>query len=365
MENFEAMRNDPEILIVEDSPTQAAELLSRLEENGFRVTTAIGGQVALAAARANPPALVISDILMPGMDGFALCHAFKSDRALAVVPFLLLTTLSDTKDIIRGLAAGADLFLSKPCKTELLLSQIRKALERRELAAGTSQGEPLSVTLAGEDYTVCSSRIQILSFLLTTYENAVQQNQELLQAKRDLQAMNERVEADAAERAREDAARMGQLERELRLLTRLSVAPPTSVTAELFGSGSLAESLPDHFQAAVKRYGDLLDHALEQRAFKVDYNLSEDLRVLGERLGFLKAGPRDVVEVHTTALKSRTQDAPPQKARAMVVEGRLTVLELMGNLAAFYRAGCSPRRNSASPPAREPEPKLPITHNNL
>lgn len=111
----------------------------------------------------------------------------------------------------------------------------------------------------------------------------------------------------------------------------------TSVTARLFGAYPLQESLPDVFDELVESYGKLLDLALEQRVFKVDCNISEQLRNLGDKLGFLKASPRDAIEIHTKVLKEKSQDVPIVKAQAYVAEGRLMVLELMGYLASFYR----------------------------
>ncbi len=111
----------------------------------------------------------------------------------------------------------------------------------------------------------------------------------------------------------------------------------TSVTARLFGAYPLQESLPDIFDELVETYGKLLDLALEQRMFKVDYNISEQLRILGEKLGFLKASPRDAIEIHTKVLKEKSKDVPMAKSQAYVAEGRLMILELMGYLASFYR----------------------------
>ena len=128
-----------------------------------------------------------------------------------------------------------------------------------------------------------------------------------------------------------------QREREFLELEQLANAASTSVTARLFGSSPLRESLPDFFLELVQRYGELMDLALEQQAYRVEHNVSEQLRALAERLGLLKAGPRDVVDIHTKALKQKTQDIPVAKAQAYVAEGRLMVLELMGYLTSFYR----------------------------
>lgn len=111
----------------------------------------------------------------------------------------------------------------------------------------------------------------------------------------------------------------------------------TSITARLFGTYPLRESLPDVFEELTQTYGDLLELALEQRIFKVEYNISEQLRILGDKLGFLKASPRDAIEIHTKILKEKSRDVPIAKAQAYVAEGRLMILELMGYLASFYR----------------------------
>ncbi|MFO0149079.1 MAG: response regulator, partial [Microcystis sp.] len=107
--------------------------------------------------------------------------------------------------------------------------------------------------------------------------------------------------------------------------------------AKMFGSEAIRQSIPDIFQELVQNYGDLLDLALEEQAYKVEHNLSERLRSLADKLGFLKASPRDVVDIHTTTLRKKNQDVTLAKAQAYVSEGRLMVLELMGYLVSFYR----------------------------
>ena len=150
--------------------------------------------------------------------------------------------------------------------------------------------------------------------------------------------LTERVRAEEAEaRARASAERIEQLERELRSLEQLSAPPSAAVTAQLYGAAPLRESVPDVFGELVQRYGELMDLALEQRAYRVEHNVSERLRSLAEQVGFLRAGPRDVVEVHSTALKGKTRKMPPAKAQAYVEEGRLMVLQLMGYLVSYYR----------------------------
>lgn len=148
--------------------------------------------------------------------------------------------------------------------------------------------------------------------------------------------ITERKRVEEAE-ARANAARIERLERELRSLERLSGPSSTSVTAQSFGLLPLREGLSDTFNELVQRYGDILELALEQRAYKVEHNVSERLRSITEQMGFLKAGPRDVVEIHSTALKGKSNGSPPQRVQAYIEEGRLIVLEIMGYLTSYYR----------------------------
>lgn len=111
----------------------------------------------------------------------------------------------------------------------------------------------------------------------------------------------------------------------------------TSITSRLYGTVSLQDSCPEIFRDHVENYGRLMDLALEEQAYKVKHNISNQLRAQAEKLGLLKAGPRDVVDIHTTALKEKTRMVNLAKAQAYVTEGRLMVLEMMGHLTSYYR----------------------------
>ena len=121
------------ILIVEDSPTQALRLQHVLERHDYEVCTAKNGKEALASLRTCLPTLIISDINMPEMDGYELCRRVKDDAAFKSVPLILLTSLSDPKDILKGLECGADNFIVKPYDEEFLLSRIQYVLANLEL----------------------------------------------------------------------------------------------------------------------------------------------------------------------------------------------------------------------------------------
>ncbi|OWK44526.1 PAS domain S-box protein [Fimbriiglobus ruber] len=168
-----------------------------------------------------------------------------------------------------------------------------------------------------------------------------------------LRDLSERKRAEQAEGAtRAQAERIEQLELEMKGLERLAGPPPAAATAQAFGAVSLRESHPDLFGETVGRYARLLDDALEQRQYKVTHNVSEELRRLSDRLGFARAGPRDVVDLYTAALKEKTAEVLPTKARAYAEEGRLLLVELMGHLVSYYRAaslGGGQSRPASSP----------------
>lgn len=106
--------------------------------------------------------------------------------------------------------------------------------------------------------------------------------------------------------------------------------------ANLSDSVSLQESKPDIFAELVQSYCEIMDLALEEKAYKVEHNTSDKLAALARQLGFMQATPRDAIEIHTTVLKEKNVNSS-RKSQAYVKEGRLTILELMGYLTAYYR----------------------------
>jgi DNA-binding response OmpR family regulator len=126
------------------------------------------------------------------------------------------------------------------------------------------------------------------------------------------------------------------LEQELRALARLARPPQATITAQSFGLKPLSESLPATFNELVEQYVLQLELALEQRAYKINHNISDNLRTLSKELGILKARPRDIIDIHTTALKKKINGATPKLAQTLIEEGRLQLLELMGGLTLFY-----------------------------
>jgi len=181
------------ILVVEDSPTQAEQLRGILEENEYQVAVARNGVEALAWIEEQKPLVVISDIMMPEMDGYQLCMKIKEDPVLKDIPVLLLTSLADPTDVIRGLECGADNFITKPYNEQFLLSRIKHILINRELRKNRSSEMGIEVFFAGKKHFLTSERIQIIDLLLSTYENAIQQKIELEQSYRQLQKAHETI----------------------------------------------------------------------------------------------------------------------------------------------------------------------------
>lgn len=126
--------------------------------------------------------------------------------------------------------------------------------------------------------------------------------------------------------------------RELDIVQELAGASPAPLTALAFGAGPVRDRLPGAFDELLRRYADALEHAFAERIYRVDRHVSGDLAQIADRLGALRAGPRDVMDLHTTAMAQRLDLVSLEEAEAYVAEGRLLVLQLMGHLVTYYRA---------------------------
>ena len=195
------------ILIVEDSPTQALQLQHLLEEAEYQVLVAQNGQEALGILKSQQPAIIISDILMPEMDGFELCKNIKQNENFRNIPVVLLTSLSDPHDVIRGLECGASNFITKPYEEKNLLKRLQHILINQELRKGQIAELVTEVYFAGKKYHISADRMQIIDLLFSTYENAIQKNRdltkinkELTDTQQELKELNEQLEKKVAER---------------------------------------------------------------------------------------------------------------------------------------------------------------------
>ncbi len=190
---------DYEILIVEDSPTQAERLRRLIQSMGYMVRVASNGQRALNLIRERRPQLIVSDIIMPEMNGYELCHALKADPALREIPVILVTALNDPKDIIRGIECGADNFIRKPYSEEYLLNRISQVLLNQRLRQDAGPEAGIGVYLGEQKHIINASRQQMLDLLISTYEQAVQVNSELQARERQVIELNVKLSHHAAE----------------------------------------------------------------------------------------------------------------------------------------------------------------------
>jgi diguanylate cyclase (GGDEF)-like protein len=180
------------VLIVEDSATQAEQLRSVLEGHGNVVRIAGNGREALEVIADNPPTLVISDIVMPEMDGYQLCAAIRSHGETRDLPVLLLTALSSPKDILRALECGANSFISKPYSSEFLVARLEDLLASLRRPRGEDDG--CEVVFGNERFRITAGRQRILDLLVCTYESTVIKNRELLETQKELRESNLRLE---------------------------------------------------------------------------------------------------------------------------------------------------------------------------
>lgn len=145
------------VLVVDDDPHMSAFLALTLRGTGMTAETAGDGESALARVSADPPDLVLLDVMLPGISGFEVCRQVKTQAATALIPVVLVTGLEDSASRVRGIDCGADDFLSKPVNTEELLARVgtlkrlhetRRELERQRLEAEVARKEEIRRTFS-------------------------------------------------------------------------------------------------------------------------------------------------------------------------------------------------------------------------
>jgi adenylate cyclase len=127
------MHDPPRILIVDDNEANRDILDARLKVHGYDLLQAADGEEALDAARQHLPDLILLDVMMPKLDGFEVCRRLKGDASLPFMPIILVTAKADSSDVVAGLDAGADEYLTKPIDQQALVARVRSVLRLKAL----------------------------------------------------------------------------------------------------------------------------------------------------------------------------------------------------------------------------------------
>jgi DNA-binding response OmpR family regulator len=322
-----------EILIAEDSATQAQRLQHILEQHGYTVTAAANGRVALEAARRAKPALIITDVVMPEMDGYELCRRIKTDPQLAEVPVVLVTTLSDPHDVIRGLECRADNFIVKPYEPTQLLRRIQFVLINSQMRQSEQAGMGLEIMFSGQRHFITADRLQILNLLLSTYEAAMQRNEELSSTRDALQQLarelEDRVRARTSELERtNEALRQAQQaliqQERLRALGQMASGIAHDINNAISPIALYTESLLEH---------ETLTPVVRDRLVTIQRSIDDVAQTVARMREFYR--PQQVTRPHTNIdlnqlihqvidlTRARWNDQPQR--RGIMIELRTTL----------------------------------------
>ncbi|MDB4916135.1 MAG: diguanylate cyclase/phosphodiesterase [Gemmatimonadetes bacterium] len=219
------------ILVVEDSATQAAALAGLLEGEGFQTIIARRADRALAILETEAVDLVLSDVVMPGMDGYELTRRIRSVERWRDVPVVLLTSLTDPLAIVRGLESGAHHYVTKPYEPAALLARVRAVLDRGD--EPRIHPKPFTVDLLGTPFTISATKEQILELLVSSYSDLVRTSEAVRDAERRARFLAEATELLSSSL---------DVQHVLRELARLVVPRIAEVcTADLLGPGGVAQ----------------------------------------------------------------------------------------------------------------------------
>ena len=212
------MTNTPaRVLIVEDSPTQARQLALLLDDAGFAPQTAPDAETGFELLLRQPFDLVLSDLLLPGDSGFDLCRRVKADPRVRHIPVVVLTSQADPINVLRGLEAGADGFMTKDREPEEIVGRLRRTLAR---CAPHTPGESATrVVFLDGQFELNAGREQLLNVLLSAFEDVVHLNRKYEASEGELRKVNAqlreaaRSERQAHEELKRTQSQMVQMEK--------------------------------------------------------------------------------------------------------------------------------------------------------
>ncbi|HEX2966503.1 MAG TPA: HD domain-containing phosphohydrolase [Syntrophorhabdaceae bacterium] len=186
--------NGGKILIVEDSNVQARLLSSILSHEGYTVLRKTEGAEALRSLETSIPDLIISDVWMPGMNGYEFCTTVKAIKEYQHIPIILLTSMSKFDNVVRGLEVGADYYLTKPYSKELLLSMVKSIFSDSVQTCAA----PDQFCERGNASEYPTERV--FNFLFSTYQNLFFQNADLMETRQELKRVNTSLEKKIEEK---------------------------------------------------------------------------------------------------------------------------------------------------------------------
>src|SRR6516165_9838669 len=140
-------RRVPRILVVDDNPDMADLMRELLVSRGYDVVTVRNADDAEMEVRRHAPDLILSDVIMPGRSGYELCQQLKDDPGTRLIPFLLITGLSEREDKVKGIEAGADDFLNKPIFPAELFARVKSLLKLKEFTDELETADSVLCTL--------------------------------------------------------------------------------------------------------------------------------------------------------------------------------------------------------------------------
>ena len=273
------------ILVVEDSKTQATGLRMMLEAEGFGVDVAYDGEQALIRIMEDDFAVILMDVVMPGLGGYETAELIRQREENVRTPIVFLSGIDISDEHIqKGYAMGAVDYMTKPVVPEILKSKV------------------------------------------AVFVDLYEKNQALLED----------------EQTRWRQALRSTLEQYQGLSSAGKSSP---ITEAIGGTGPIRDRLPKAFHELWHSYSDLLREYLDHLLTKTP-TPDSTVSSLAGRIGDLGGGPRDVVDIHLQTLQELFKDSNPVSADAVSREGRLLALEVMGQLVEYYRIGI---RRSSNP----------------
>lgn len=289
------------ILIVDDEPAITQSLKRSLRDT-YDVYIANTVSAALEILAEHQVAVILTDQRMPDMQGVDFLKAARVIRPESLS--LLLSGYTDVQALITALnLTTVRGFIGKPWDNKALLDQVETAV--KEYRAIINQPQLLRAS---------QENLEDMQGQLEYFQNLVQSL-----TRRSPDSVSSEVEKD-------------------HILEALYTPAPVEVSARLLGHTTLREAYPEKFQELVQQYAACLDQAFDQRVYQINYQISNNLKTLASALSLLRAGPRDVVDVHNTAIQAAFQKYKLPRRQVYFEEGRLLLLELMGNLAQAYRS---------------------------